>query len=240
MSENISPQDATLLIVEDEPKIARLMADYLESNNFTATIIANGNDVMPWLTQHVPALVLLDVMLPGKNGITLCREIRQQWPNLPIIMVTAKVEEVDRLLGLELGADDYICKPFSPREVVARVKAVLRRSQAVAQTDQDAPKITKQAPVTLDEDGWQALAHGHDIGLTAVEFQLLRVMMKSPGRIFSREQLMDHMYRDNRIVSERTVDSHIKKLRKKIHEALPELEIIRSVYGVGYKYQPEG
>jgi len=239
MSENIPPQDASLLIVEDEPKIARLMADYLENNNFAATIIANGNDVMPWLTQHTPALVLLDVMLPGKDGLTLCREIRQQYPNLPIIMVTAKVEEVDRLLGLELGADDYVCKPFSPREVVARVKAVLRRSHAAAQAD-DAHDFTKQAPVTLDEEGWQALANGHDLGLTAVEFQLLRVMMQSPGRIFSREQLMDHMYRDNRIVSERTVDSHIKKLRKKIHEALPELEIIRSVYGVGYKYQPEG
>ena len=126
-------QEASLLIVEDEPKIARLMADYLGSHNFAPTIIGHGSDVMPWLTQHSPALVLLDVMLPGKDGLTLCREIRQQWPLLPIIMVTAKVEEVDRLLGLELGADDYICKPFSPREVVARVKAVLRRSQAIAE-----------------------------------------------------------------------------------------------------------
>ncbi|ATH76432.1 MULTISPECIES: response regulator [Halomonadaceae] len=232
-------QEASLLIVEDEPKIARLMADYLGSHNFAPTIIGHGSDVMPWLTQHSPALVLLDVMLPGKDGLTLCREIRQQWPLLPIIMVTAKVEEVDRLLGLELGADDYICKPFSPREVVARVKAVLRRSQAIAEATGHTP-TTRQAPVTLDEEGWQALVNGQDLGLTAVEFQLLRVMMQSPGRIFSREQLMDHMYRDNRIVSERTVDSHIKKLRKKITEALPEQEIIRSVYGVGYKYQPEG
>ncbi|GGC87461.1 response regulator [Vreelandella lutescens] len=231
-------QDAALLIVEDEPKIARLMADYLQSNHFAPSIISHGNEVIPWLTQHSPALVLLDVMLPGKDGLTLCREIRQQWPTLPIIMVTAKVEEVDRLLGLELGADDYICKPFSPREVVARVKAVLRRSHAAAQAD--TPNTAKHAPVTLDEEGWQALADGQDLGLTAVEFQLLRVMMQSPGRIFSREQLMDHMYRDNRIVSERTVDSHIKKLRKKITEALPDQEIIRSVYGVGYKYQPEG
>lgn len=231
--------EASLLIVEDEPKIARLMADYLTSNSFDTTIIDNGDQVMPWLSQHSPALVLLDVMLPGKDGLTLCREIRQQQPKLPIIMVTAKVEEVDRLLGLELGADDYICKPFSPREVVARVKAVLRRSQAAAEEAESLTPI-RQAPVTLNDDGWQALANGHDLGLTAVEFQLLRVMMQSPGRIFSREQLMDHMYRDNRIVSERTVDSHIKKLRKKITEALPEQEIIRSVYGVGYKYQPEG
>ncbi|MGO2240512.1 MAG: response regulator [Halomonas sp.] len=227
---------ASLLIVEDEPKIARLMADYLTTHGFSVTTLAHGDQVMPWLVQHSPALVLLDIMLPGKDGLTLSREIRQHWPTIAIIMVTAKVEEVDRLLGLELGADDYICKPFSPREVVARVKAVLRRSQAAA----NAPADVQHAPVVLNEDGWQALAYGKDLGLTAVEFQLLRVMMQAPGRIFSREQLMDHMYRDNRIVSERTVDSHIKKLRKKIHEALPELEIIRSVYGVGYKYQPEG
>ncbi|MEC4768312.1 response regulator [Halomonas sp. CUBES01] len=229
--------NASLLVVEDEPKIARLMADYLTTHGFEVTTLDHGDEVMPWLVAQTPNLILLDLMLPGKDGLTLCREIRQQWPHIAIIMVTAKVEEVDRLLGLELGADDYICKPFSPREVVARVKAVLRRSQAAAETAQP---TTDSAPVTLDEDGWQALAKGHDLGLTAVEFQLLRVMMQAPGRIFSREQLMDHMYRDNRIVSERTVDSHIKKLRKKIHEALPEQEIIRSVYGVGYKYQPEG
>ncbi|WP_447555407.1 response regulator [Vreelandella sp. EE22] len=229
--------NATLLIVEDEPKIARLMADYLASHHFEPTVIGHGDEVMPWLEQHTPALVLLDLMLPGKDGLALCRELRQHRPALPIIMVTARVEEVDRLVGLEMGADDYICKPFSPREVVARVKAVLRRSRAAAEASLDP---VASAPVTLDDEGWLALANGQDLGLTAVEFQLLRVMMHAPGRIFSREQLMDHMYRDNRIVSERTVDSHIKKLRKKITEALPDQEIIRSVYGVGYKYQPEG
>lgn len=226
----------SLLIVEDEPKIARLMADYLQSHGYDVTTLDHGNQVLPWLETHTPALALLDIMLPGTDGLTLCREIRSRWPSIAIIMVTAKVEEVDRLLGLELGADDYICKPFSPREVVARVKAVMRRSQAAVN---DSPP-TPPAPLTLNEAGWQAIAQGQDLGLTAVEFQLLKVMMQAPGRIFSREQLMDHMYRDNRIVSERTVDSHIKKLRKKITEALPEQEIIRSVYGVGYKYQPEG
>ncbi|MGM0520739.1 MAG: response regulator [Pseudomonadota bacterium] len=230
------PNDASLLIVEDEPKIARLMADYLQTNGFAVTTLEDGEAVMPWLEQHAPALILLDLMLPGVDGLTLCRQIRQHYPHIAIIMVTAKVEEVDRLLGLELGADDYICKPFSPREVVARVKAVLRRSQATDTVTQRPPP----SPVTLNDDGWQALANGQDIGLTAVEFQLLRVMMHAPGRIFSREQLMDHMYRDNRIVSERTVDSHVKKLRKKIADVLPEQDIIRSVYGVGYKYQPEG
>ncbi|GAB2714075.1 response regulator [Halomonas garicola] len=231
------PANASLLIVEDEPKIARLMADYLQTHGFETTTLDDGNAVMPWLEEQQPALILLDLMLPGQDGLTLCRSIRQRYPQTAIIMVTAKVEEVDRLLGLELGADDYICKPFSPREVVARVKAVLRRSQAA----QSAPLAVDDpdAPVQLNEDGWQAIAGGHDLGLTAVEFQLLRVMMRAPGRIFSREQLMDHMYRDNRIVSERTVDSHVKKLRKKISEVLPERDIIRSVYGVGYKYQPD-
>lgn len=226
----------SLLIVEDEPKIARLMSDYLQADGFVTTALENGNDVLPWLTQHSPALILLDLMLPGKDGLTLCREIRQHHPQTAIIMVTARVEEVDRLLGLELGADDYICKPFSPREVVARVKAVLRRGSPVASAD----TANDAALLTLNEDGWQALVNDQDLGLTAVEFQLLRVMMAAPGRIFTREQLMDHMYRDNRIVSERTVDSHIKKLRRKIADTLPDKEIIRSVYGVGYKYQPLG
>ncbi|WP_280547951.1 response regulator [Halomonas sp. 11-S5] len=224
-----------ILIVEDEPKIARLVADYLQGSGFTSHHLAHGDAVLPWLEacRTRPELVLLDLMLPGTDGLTLCREIRQRWPAMAIIMLTARVEEVDRLLGLELGADDYICKPFSPREVVARAKAVLRRSRAAASP---APG---GSDLVLDEAGWRALADGHDLGLTAVEFQLLKVMMHSPGRIFTREQLMDHMYRDHRIVSERTVDSHVKKLRRKIAETWPEREVIRSVYGVGYKYQPE-
>ncbi|HET8790445.1 MAG TPA: response regulator [Modicisalibacter sp.] len=227
-----------ILIVEDETKIAKLVADYLAGDGFTAHRLEHGDEVMPWLLDRpqsgLPALVLLDLMLPGTDGLTLCRQIRQQWPALPVIMLTARVEEVDRLLGLELGADDYICKPFSPREVVARVRAVLRRAGAVA-----GHNIEPLDSLVLDDDGWRALAGDCDIGLTAVEFQLLRVMMRAPGRIFSREQLMDHMYRDHRIVSERTVDSHVKKLRRKIADIWPEREIIRSVYGVGYKYQPE-
>ena len=228
-----------ILIVEDEPKIARLIADYLTGSGFASHHIEHGDAVLPWLdaADPAPALVLLDLMLPGTDGLTLCREIRQRWPRLPVIMLTARVEEVDRLLGLELGADDYICKPFSPREVVARVRAVLRRARAAAgEPPTDMPAAL---PLELDDAGWRALADGHDLELTAVEFQLLKVMMQAPGRIFSRDQLMDHMYRDHRIVSERTVDSHVKKLRRKIAEVWPERELIRSVYSVGYKYQPE-
>lgn len=231
--------ESQILIVEDEPKIARLVADYLEGSGFATHHLDHGDAVLPWLSEtrqagQGPVLVLLDLMLPGTDGLTLCREIRQRWPALSVIMLTARVEEVDRLLGLELGADDYICKPFSPREVVARVKAVLRRSQVV-----DNPDHASGSDLVLDEEGWRALADGQDLSLTAVEFQLLKVMMHAPGRIFSRDQLMDHMYRDHRIVSERTVDSHVKKLRRKISEVWPEREVIRSVYGVGYKYQPE-
>lgn len=226
-----------ILIVEDEPKIARLVADYLSNSGFSSHHLDHGDAVLPWLDEQTtpPELILLDLMLPGTDGLTLCREIRQRWPHIAIIMLTAKVEEIDRLLGLELGADDYICKPFSPREVVARIRAVLRR----ARTAQAPTAPQPAAPLVLDEDGWRALADGQDLNLTAVEFQLLRVMMYAPGKIFTREQLMDHMYRDHRIVSERTVDSHVKKLRRKIADLWEERDVIRSVYGVGYKYQPE-
>ncbi|OLO02844.1 response regulator [Salinicola socius] len=226
----------TILIVEDEPKIARLVADYLSKSGYASDHIDHGNAVMEWLEENQPMLVLLDLMLPGTDGLTLCRQIRERFPAIPVIMLTARVEEVDRLLGLELGADDYICKPFSPREVVARVKAVLRRSYGIIGTEEAIPEGDR---LTLDEDGWRAMAGREDLNLTAVEFQLLKVMMHSPGRIFSRDQLMDHMYRDHRIVSERTVDSHVKKLRRKIADVWPDRDIIRSVYGVGYKYQPE-
>ena len=158
----------------------------------------------------------------------LCREIRE-FSMLPIIMVTARVEEIDRLLGLELGADDYICKPFSPREVVARVKAVLRRTET-AGTQMD-------TGLSLDESRILAQWHGKDMNLTAVEFHLLSILASEPGRIFSRGQLMNRIYPDHRIVSDRTIDSHIKKLRKKIDAVAAGQELIHSVYGVGYKYE---
>lgn len=218
----------TILIVEDEPKLAALLADYLRQAGFVPEVVADGLAAVPALRRLEPALVLLDLMLPGRDGLEICKEIRT-FSAVPVIMVTARVEEIDRLLGLELGADDYICKPFSPREVVARVKAVLRRSGGG-----NAPAA---AGLQLDGDSYRVLLHGHDLGLTAVEFNLLRYLVAHPGRIFSRQQLMDHIYADQRIVSDRTIDSHIKKLRKKLDEVDPENDLIRSVYGVGYKYE---
>ncbi|HEY9396308.1 MAG TPA: response regulator [Burkholderiales bacterium] len=217
-----------ILIVEDEPKIAELLRDYLLQDGYDVDLLDRGDTVEAWVRDHGADLVLLDLMLPGKNGLDVCKGLRT-FTNASIIMVTARVEEIDRLLGLELGADDYICKPFSPREVVARVKAVLRRAKR-----RDEPQDTGLA---LDDAGYKASIHGRDLGLTVVEFQLLKVLVSRPGRLYSRDQLMDAMYRDERIVSDRTVDSHIKKLRKKIGDVLPDREIIHSVYGVGYKYE---
>lgn len=217
-----------ILIVEDEIKLATLLQDYLKQSNFTTTMIHDGAAVGPWLGNNHADLVLLDLMLPGKDGMEICKDIRRD-SQLPIIMLTAKVEEIDRLLGLELGADDYICKPFSPREVVARVKAVLRRSEGF---DSPADK-----GLHLDTDTYKATINGIDLDLTAVEFQLLKVLSDHPGRIFSRSVLVDQIYSDGRIVSDRTIDSHIKKLRKKISIQLPDIELIHSLYAVGYKFE---
>ncbi len=219
--------NGTILIVEDEPKLAALLADYLRQAGFEPVIISDGLVVASRVRASQPALVLLDLMLPGRDGLEVCKELRA-FSGVPIIMVTARVEEIDRLLGLELGADDYICKPFSPREVVARVKAVLRRSAGPGPQGNG---------LRLDGDRFRALWHDREIELTAVEFKLLQHLAAHPGRIFSREQLMDHIYPDQRIVSDRTIDSHIKKLRRKLEVAAPEEELIRSVYGAGYKFE---
>jgi two-component system response regulator BaeR len=220
-----------ILIVEDEQKLAGLLRDYLRQEGYEVSMLHRGDEVEAWVREHPTDLVLLDLMLPGKSGLDVCKALRAgTGKSVSIIMVTARVDEIDRLLGLELGADDYICKPFSPREVVARTKAVLRRAKGGA-----AP----QSGLVLDDNGYKALLAGRDLDLTAVEFQLLKVLASQPGRIFSREQLMNAMYRDERVVSDRTVDSHVKKIRKKIAFALPGREIIHSLYGVGYKYEEE-
>lgn len=217
-----------ILIVEDEVKLATLLQDYLKQSGFEVTMLHDGLEVEPWLASNQTSLVLLDIMLPGKSGMEICKDIRKT-SQLPVIMITAKVDEIDRLLGLELGADDYICKPFSPREVVARARAVLRRSEGM---DKPADK-----GLVLDVDTYKATINGNDLHLTAVEFQLLKVLSDQPGRIFTRSVLVDKIYSDGRVVSDRTIDSHIKKLRKKIAAQLPDQELIHSLYAVGYKFE---
>lgn len=219
-----------ILIVEDEPKLASLLFDYLKASGFKPFCLANGQEVVPWVRERKPDLILLDLMLPGRDGMEICKDIRT-FSSVPIIIVTARIEEIDLLLGLELGADDYICKPFSPREVVARVKAVLRRTH-------DGQTFRAQGLV-LDEARYKATLHNHDLELTAVEFKLLQFLVANTGRLYSRQQLMDKIYLDERFVSDRTIDSHIKKLRRKIETIDHEARFIRSVYGVGYKFEPD-
>lgn len=220
-------KQARVFIVEDETKLAFLLRDYLLQAQFEVMIFNDGLEVVEAVKVNEPAAILLDLMLPGKDGIQICSEIRR-FSQVPILMVTAKVEEIDRLLGLEIGADDYICKPFSPREVVARVKTVLRRVGPALDSSKH--------PFSLDEARLTVNTSVHSVQLTAVEFEILLCLSNEPGRIFSRNTLMDNIYKDNRIVSDRTIDSHIKKLRKKLVDDA-KLDIIRSVYGVGYKME---
>ncbi|MCL4127199.1 UNVERIFIED_CONTAM: hypothetical protein GTU68_002354 [Idotea baltica] len=216
-----------ILIVEDEPKIAQLLSDYLSNAGYKVKVLVEGSSAVDVIRQTQPDCVILDVMLPGKSGLDICKEVRQ-FSMLPIVMITARVDEIDRLLGLELGADDYICKPFSPREVVVRIRNILHRV-GLSETQQTEPS-------PIDQSGFQCVLAGESIALTAVEFRMLFAMTSRPGCIFSRDQLMNSAYTDTRVVSDRTIDTHIKNLRKKISEA-SEDELIHSIYGVGYKVE---
>jgi two-component system response regulator BaeR len=228
----VNPLD--VMVVEDEPKIAQLLVDYLQRDGFNVTVLDEGTDAVEIVRAREPGFLILDLMLPGKDGLTICREVRQ-FSNMPIMMLTAKVDEIDRLIGLELGADDYVCKPFSPREVVARVRTIQRRLQqqpAVA-TDNE----LSYRDITLYLDRYECIAQGQRIELTPVEFKMLRGFMSQPGRVFSRDQLMDFSYPDKRIVSDRTIDTHVKNLRKKLAQSANEEELIHSIYSVGYKIE---
>ena len=219
-----------ILIVEDEEKIARLLCDYLKEAGFRTSTQNNGDRVIAQIKKDPSDLILLDIMLPGKNGMELCREIRQ-FSNIPIIMITARVEEIDRLLGLELGADDYICKPFSPREVVARVKAIFRRLHAEPRTHN-----LVIGSILLDDKTHQVMIDKEVLNLTPNEFGLLKIMMRQPNRVFSRSELINRVQGYGFEGYDRTIDSHIKNLRKKIAQELPCQEIITTVYGIGYKF----
>jgi len=216
-----------VLVVEDEPRIATALRDYLEASEFEVTVLDRGDLVTDWLRLNHADAVLLDVMLPGIDGLTLCREIRRD-SEIPILMLTARVEDVDRLLGLELGADDYICKPFNLREVVLRLRAVLRRFHATA-TSGDL------LPFELDTDRLEVVHDGRKLALTPVETRLLAKLCERPGKIYSRSQLQDAAYDDHRVVNDRTVDSHVRNLRRKLESF--GLDPIASVYGVGFRLQ---
>jgi two-component system response regulator BaeR len=234
-----------ILIAEDEPKVAALLADYLLANGFSVDVVVRGDAVIPAVQAKAADIILLDVRLPGKDGFSVLRELAvQDSPALPgVIVISALAEEIDRLLGLELGADDYICKPFSPREVVARIKALLRRrhlahapaairEKSLFSQEENSPHLV------LEEERLQCRIANQVITLTVVEFRLLQALMSRPGCIMSREQLMRHLYTDHRIVADRTIDSHVKKIRRKLESVVPDWEFIAGVYGAGFRYEP--
>ncbi|MGE4070291.1 MAG: response regulator [Lysobacterales bacterium] len=215
---------AHILIVEDEAKIASLLRDFLSSEGHRISVLGEGTEVIAWIRAQNPDLVLLDLMLPGRDGLSICRELRS-FSTVPVIMLTARVEEIDRLLGLDLGADDYICKPFSLREVVARVRGLLRRAS---------PGSTSE--FMLDPVRFEARFRGQQLALTVAEFRLLNALVSQPGRVYGRAQLLDLLYLDHRVVTDRSVDTHVKNLRRKLQEVAPEADPIQTVYGAGYKY----
>lgn len=217
---------AHIFIVEDEAELAGLVADYARAAGYRATIFGDGAEALKAVRAALPELLVLDLMLPGLDGLSVCRAVRA-FSEVPIIMVTARVEEIDRLLGLESGADDYLCKPFSPRELMARIKAILRRSQAAA----------PPARFAIDEAAQRISIMGRQLDLTPTEFQLLAAMARRPGQVFSRARLLDLAGQDSLEVTDRAVDSHIKNLRRKIAANLPDLEAIGSVYGLGYRFE---
>ncbi len=225
------------MIVEDEPKLGQLLIDYLRAASYaTRWLTSHGDEVLPNVRQPPPELILLDLMLPGADGLTLCREMRR-FSDVPIVMVTAKIEEIDRLLGLEIGADDYICKPYSPREVVARVKTILRRCY---RPQRELQALDAESPLIVDESRVSRPAgRGKLLDLTPAEFRLLKTLSSEPGNVFSREQLLNHLYDDYRVVTDRTIDSHIKNLRRKLEPLDGEQSFIRAVYGVGYRWEAE-
>jgi len=214
-----------IMIVEDEPELASVIADYAQAAGYAPTVFGNGLVALEAIRRAAPALVVLDLMLPGLDGLALCRAVRT-FSSVPIVMVTARVEEVDRLLGLETGADDYLCKPFSPRELMARIKAILRRSGTL-----------EAAPVlALDEAARRVTLHGQALELTPSEYAILAALARRPGQVLSRAQLLDAARADHLDATDRAIDSHVKNLRRKIDAAAPGLEPIRSIYGLGYRY----
>ncbi|HXF61036.1 MAG TPA: response regulator transcription factor [Caldilineaceae bacterium] len=219
----------TVLLIEDEAKIARTLRLYLEQAGYHVPVVYDGAEAMAAFRTERPDLVILDLMLPHVDGWEICRQIRQS-SSVPIIMLTARSEETDRIVGLELGADDYVTKPFSPREVVARVRAVLRRSQGQVQA------LLRAGDVTVDLDRYTATVGGRPLDLTRYEFLILAALVRDPGRVLTRMQLLDQLGEAAYAGYERVIDQHIKNLRTKLGDDARRPRYIATVYGVGYKF----
>jgi two-component system response regulator BaeR len=218
-----------ILIVEDEPSIADVLIAYCEAEGFAVTHLSSGANVISHIEENATDLVLLDLMLPDVDGFTICKGIRLI-SDVAIIMVTAKNEEIYKLAGLDYGADDYICKPFNPREVIARVKTVLRRM------GEGSNQKLKQAGYILEQDKFKLTLNGKIIDLTPTEFKIFELLLNHPDRVFSREDILNNVYHNTSEASLRNIDTHIKKVRKKINLVSEDANPISTVYGVGYKF----
>ena len=217
----------SILVVEDDKKIAELVTNYLRAEGFEATILSNGLDAVHYIRTHAPDLVILDWMLPGLDGVSVCKAVRG-FSDVPILMLTARIDEVDRLLGLDTGADDYVCKPFAPREVVARVRALLRRAEGRLRAS--------YVPWVIDETSFRLSWREQWLPLTRLEFLMFRLLLSRTGRVFSRAHLLQSVYDEQRDISDRAIDTHIKNLRRKVQAVEPDFDCITSVYGVGYRF----
>jgi len=227
--------DALILVVDDEPKIVKLSRDYLEKDGFRVISTGSGSQALALARAERPDLIVLDLMLPGMDGWEVCRTLRRE-TDTPIIMLTARAEESDQVVGLELGADDYITKPFSPRTLVARVRALLRRAQGRFSP----PRVIRAGALVVDLQAHGVTLGGAPIHLTPNEFKLITVLARSPGQIFTREQLADVLYGSAAVNFDRSIDSHVKNLRRKLEAVSPPSEWIETVYGVGYRWKEGG
>ncbi len=228
----MTPEPRRILVVEDDARIADMLDNYLQAQGWRTTVLGNGLQVVPEIRRLEPALVLLDIMLPGQDGVQVCREVRA-FSAVPIIMVTARVDEIDRLIGLEVGADDYVCKPFSPREVVARIKALLRRA------DGRLGAAVASHGFRVDDNALRIAWEEHWLPLTPLEFRLFKRLLSRPGHVFSRNALLESVHEDFRDTTDRAIDSHIKNLRRKVGKVRPQGSAIVSVYGMGYRFDPD-
>ncbi len=226
----------TILVVDDEPQIVRVLRGYLEQAGMSVIVARDGPEALRLARQEQPAAIILDLMLPGMDGLDVCRAIRRE-SNVPILMLTARVEEADTLVGLELGADDYVTKPFSPREVVARVRALLRRARAAATAGQE--EVLVAGALRLDPARRTVQAGGRALELTPSEFDILRLLMSAPGRVFTRGQLLEAAQGSAYEGYERSIDTHIKNLRHKLGDSPRRPEYIQTVHGVGYKMRED-
>jgi DNA-binding response OmpR family regulator len=225
----------TILVVDDEPEIVKLVRAYLEQAGYRVATAQNGREALTVARHEKPDLVILDLTMPEMDGLEFTRRLRQE-KNTPIIMLTARVEETDRIIGLELGADDYVTKPFSPREIVARVRAVLRR----VQSEPEPAKVLRVGDLALNQSEHSFIVAGQPVDLTPTEFELLTILMTHPGRVFSRMDLLERLQGEAFAPYERTVDAHVKNLRAKIEPAPSNPRYILTVFGVGYKFTKEG